>query len=643
MHERVLERLELQAELQQAIELEQFEVHYQPVVRLDGHHPNHGVEALLRWNHPQRGVVPPLQFIPLAEETGLIVPIGAWVLREACRQGAILHQSFPRPEALTISVNLSAKQLQAESIVRDVEAALAESGLEPSSLILEITETVMMSDAEIAIVRLNDLKALGVRIALDDFGTGYSSLSYLSRFPVDILKMDRSFLSGGGESSLVAAVIAIGDRLGLEVVAEGIEREEQSDSLRDLGCQLGQGFLFARPMTRGCADAVPARGGACAARVRRERAPLECNIATKRSTALGLLSCRAPEAAAPSRLPAALVGDDGLARGRRHLSHRDGLGGVRALERARGALRARDRDDRADDRVPPARRGDQRSLRPASHPAVQRPRARARSSACSPPCCSSVRCRSLCSSFSSRSTASARPSSRRRSRRSSRTSFRRPTSPAANALDQFVGRWRSGWSARHSAACSSRCSERGRRSRSTRRRSQRRRRSFSRAKHAAGRARTRRPRTCRRSRDGFRFVRQQRLAVGHTRVGGDRVSRVPRPDRGAPSVSGQERAPRIGGRSRSRLRRRRSRRGRSGSSDGAARPSEARRHRDVRVLDARDACRRRLRSCAFDGRADARLPALQRTRGGRDDHLGDDQAGSRARARSSVASPASTG
>ena len=250
MHERVLERLELQGELQQAIELEQFEVYYQPVVRLDGHHPNHGVEALLRWNHPQRGVVPPLQFIPLAEETGLIVPIGAWVLREACLRGAILHQSFPRPQALTISVNLSAKQLQAESIVRDVEAALAESGLEPSSLILEITETVMMSDAEIAIVRLNDLKALGVRIALDDFGTGYSSLSYLSRFPVDILKMDRSFLSGGGESSLVAAVIAIGDRLGLEVVAEGIEREEQSDSLRDLGCQLGQGFLFARPMTQ---------------------------------------------------------------------------------------------------------------------------------------------------------------------------------------------------------------------------------------------------------------------------------------------------------------------------------------------------------------------------------------------------------
>ena len=248
MHERVLERLELQAELQRAIEHQQLELHYQPVVRLDANHPNYGVEALLRWNHPERGVVPPLQFIPLAEETGLIVPIGLWVLREACRQGVILHQRFPRPDPLTISVNLSAKQLQSESIVSDVAEALEFSGLDPATLVLEITETVMMTDSDIAIARLNELKELGVRIALDDFGTGYSSLSYLSRFPVDILKMDRSFLSGDGEATLAAAIIAIGDRLGLEVVAEGIEREEQSDSLRQLGCELGQGFLFARPM-----------------------------------------------------------------------------------------------------------------------------------------------------------------------------------------------------------------------------------------------------------------------------------------------------------------------------------------------------------------------------------------------------------
>jgi diguanylate cyclase (GGDEF)-like protein/PAS domain S-box-containing protein len=250
MHERVVERLELQAQLQRAIELEQLEVHYQPVVHLNGDYANYGVEALLRWNHPERGIIPPLQFIPLAEETGLIVPIGAWVLREACRQGVILHQRFPRPQPLTISVNLSAKQLHADSIVRDVEDALELSGLDPSTLVLEITETVMMSDSDIAVARLNHLKALGVRIAMDDFGTGYSSLSYLSRFPVDILKMDRSFLAGDGESALAAAIIAIGDRLGLEVVAEGIEHEAQIDSLRDLGCPLGQGFLFARPMTQ---------------------------------------------------------------------------------------------------------------------------------------------------------------------------------------------------------------------------------------------------------------------------------------------------------------------------------------------------------------------------------------------------------
>jgi len=249
MHERVLERLELQAELQRAIEQQQLELHYQPVVRLDANNPNYGVEALLRWNHPERGVVPPLQFIPLAEETGLIVPIGLWVLREACRQGVILHERFPKPVPLTISVNLSAKQLQSESIVRDVAEALEFSGLDPATLVLEITETVMMTDSDIAIARLNELKGLGVRIALDDFGTGYSSLSYLSRFPVDILKMDRSFLSGDGEATLAAAIIAIGDRLGLEVVAEGIEREEQSASLHQLGCELGQGFLFARPMT----------------------------------------------------------------------------------------------------------------------------------------------------------------------------------------------------------------------------------------------------------------------------------------------------------------------------------------------------------------------------------------------------------
>ena len=248
MHERVVERLELRAELQRALGLGQFEVYYQPVVHLD-QRTDYGVEALLRWNHPERGQISPAQFIPLAEETGLIVPIGRWVILESCRQGAVLHQRFPRDPALTMSVNLSVKQLQSETIVDDVREALRLTGIAPATLVLEITETVMMADPDTASARLNELKELGVRIAMDDFGTGYSSLSYLSRLPVDILKMDRSFLGAGNtDSGLAAAIIAIGERLGLEVVAEGIEEPEQIGTLRDLGCELGQGFLFARPM-----------------------------------------------------------------------------------------------------------------------------------------------------------------------------------------------------------------------------------------------------------------------------------------------------------------------------------------------------------------------------------------------------------
>jgi EAL domain-containing protein (putative c-di-GMP-specific phosphodiesterase class I) len=250
MHERVVERLELQAELQRALELEQLEVHYQPVVQLDKQ-ADYGVEALLRWIHPTRGTIPPLQFIPLAEETGQIIAIGRWVLSEACRQGALLHEQFPRTPPLTISVNLSVKQLQSEAIIDDVVDALEVSGLPPSALVLEITESVMMADTDLAVERLQQLKALGVLLAMDDFGTGYSSLSYLSRFPVDILKMDRSFLSAEHEESgLVAAIIALGTSLSLDVVAEGIELPQQIASLRDLGCDLGQGFLFARPMNQ---------------------------------------------------------------------------------------------------------------------------------------------------------------------------------------------------------------------------------------------------------------------------------------------------------------------------------------------------------------------------------------------------------
>ena len=248
MHESVVERLELRADLQRAIDERQLEVHYQPVVRLDRGSVN-GLEALLRWQHPTKGTISPVQFIPLAEETGLIIPIGRWVLREACKQGAALQKAVGDGQRLMMSVNLSVKQLQSDTIVADVESALAESGLVHENLVLEITESVMMADTDLAVERLHALKALGVRLAMDDFGTGYSSLSYLSKFPVDILKMDRSFLqSGKADSGLAAAIVSLGETLNLQVVAEGIEMPEQLSSLLSLGCELGQGFLFAKAM-----------------------------------------------------------------------------------------------------------------------------------------------------------------------------------------------------------------------------------------------------------------------------------------------------------------------------------------------------------------------------------------------------------
>ena len=264
MHERVVERLELRSDLQHALTQDQLELHYQPVVRLAGRDIL-GVEALVRWNHPTRGTIPPIQFIPVAEETGLIIPMGRWILETACREGVRLQELFARPEPLTMSVNLSVRQLQSETLVGDVRNALATTGLPAASLVLEITESLMLSDTDFAMQQLHELKSLGIRLAMDDFGTGYSSLSYLSRFPVDILKMDRSFVGSADNEALTSAIIALGTSLSLEVVAEGIELPEQATSLEELGCELGQGYLFAKPMNSsalaeflGTADAAPA-------------------------------------------------------------------------------------------------------------------------------------------------------------------------------------------------------------------------------------------------------------------------------------------------------------------------------------------------------------------------------------------------
>jgi EAL domain-containing protein (putative c-di-GMP-specific phosphodiesterase class I) len=211
-----------------------------------------GFEALVRWQHPRRGLVPPLAFIPLAEETGLIVPLGRWVLEEACTQAERWNRDRPVDAApLFVSVNLSARQFTKGDLLEDVGLTLQRTTLEADALELEITESVLMDQSEAGVRTLRDLRGLGVRLVLDDFGTGYSSLSYLKHLPLDTIKIDRSFVAGiegAADRSIVDAVIALAHGLGIGVVAEGIETEAQHDRLRDLGCDYGQGYLFSRPV-----------------------------------------------------------------------------------------------------------------------------------------------------------------------------------------------------------------------------------------------------------------------------------------------------------------------------------------------------------------------------------------------------------
>ncbi|MCU1602071.1 MAG: diguanylate cyclase/phosphodiesterase with and sensor(s) [Frankiales bacterium] len=247
MRDEALARLETEVELRRAMTDGQLRLHYQPVVDL-GSRQVVGFEALLRWEHPTRGLVLPGEIIDIAEETGLIVPIGEWVLHEACEQLARWHQVQPE---LTMAVNLSGVQLGRIELVRRVAAVVDATGIDPPLLSLEITESVLMGDAEEALGMLLDLKALGVRISIDDFGTGYSSLSYLKRFPVDVLKIDRSFVDGLGtdadDLAIVQAILALAGALGIDTIAEGIETEAQRDVLQSLGCRHAQGFLLGRP------------------------------------------------------------------------------------------------------------------------------------------------------------------------------------------------------------------------------------------------------------------------------------------------------------------------------------------------------------------------------------------------------------
>ncbi len=251
MHDAARNRLELKSALDGAIDRDELILHYQPVLDLQSGVVR-GVEALVRWIHPDHGLIPPLDFIPLAEDTGQIVPIGRWILDEACRAGARLQVSRLGEPDIYVAVNLSARQLERPEIVQEVRDALASSGLAPRNLVLEITESALMTDMDLTVERLQRLKDLGVRLAIDDFGTGYSSLNYLRQFPVDIVKIDRSFVDGiatdGEQRALVAMVIDLARVLGLQQVAEGIERTDQLAELRSLGCGYGQGFLFSRPV-----------------------------------------------------------------------------------------------------------------------------------------------------------------------------------------------------------------------------------------------------------------------------------------------------------------------------------------------------------------------------------------------------------
>ncbi|MEM9539844.1 MAG: EAL domain-containing protein [Cyanobacteria bacterium P01_E01_bin.42] len=252
LHETALQRLQLEQDLRRALSEQEFRVFYQPIVNLRSGCLQ-GFEALIRWLHPQRGWIAPNQFIPVAEETGAIVEIGEWVLREACRQRAQWQAKFLLDRNLRVSVNLSGQQLKDPAFLAKLDRILAETGLDGNSLKLELTESVLMEDVDAIVIRLSQLRMRAIQLSIDDFGTGYSSLSYLQRFPVHTLKIDRSFISRMGEKSdnlkIVETIVTLAHQLGMVAIAEGIETQKQLEQLRALKCEGGQGYLFAPPLT----------------------------------------------------------------------------------------------------------------------------------------------------------------------------------------------------------------------------------------------------------------------------------------------------------------------------------------------------------------------------------------------------------
>jgi diguanylate cyclase (GGDEF)-like protein/PAS domain S-box-containing protein len=264
MHAHAKALLELETDLRRAVERAEFQLLYQPLVTLDTGRIT-GFEAVVRWEHPVRGTIGPAGFIPIAEETGLIMPIGRWVLREACRQMRVWQDRYPAFGDLTVSVNLSGRQFAQPNLVGEIDQALKETGLDPHRLRIEITESVVMENAVSAMAMIDQLRALEVKIDVDDFGTGYSSLSYLQRFDIDNLKIDRSFVSnidgpGGENAEIVRTIVTLAHHLGMDAVAEGVETADQVALLKELGCLKVQGFLFSKPLTAAEADQLLAAG-----------------------------------------------------------------------------------------------------------------------------------------------------------------------------------------------------------------------------------------------------------------------------------------------------------------------------------------------------------------------------------------------
>ena len=260
MHARAVALLELENDLRRAVERQEFEVYYQPIVGIGDGSKITGFEALVRWHHPKRGLVPPGDFISVAEDTGQIIFIGRWVLREACRQMVAWQQQHASYRGLTLSVNLSGKQFLQPDLADQILAILNETGFDPHHLQLEITESVVIENTEVVTSILMQLREMGIQLSMDDFGTGYSSLSYLHSFPIDVLKIDRSFISsieaGSSKGEIVSSVIALARSMGMKVVAEGVETEEQLERLTALECSYGQGFLFSKPISAEAVEAL---------------------------------------------------------------------------------------------------------------------------------------------------------------------------------------------------------------------------------------------------------------------------------------------------------------------------------------------------------------------------------------------------